>query len=256
MFVAFHPGEREVAQLGACLASLSERIRYAVVSNDHRAGEPVEALAEGALLFLTNSGNPGYGRAVNQAARSLAERGHTPRYIGALNTDLSWEPGGLDALLDWLDAHPEVVLAVPEIRSPEGEIQKLCKQNPTVLALLSRRFVPEVIKPGWLKRYDRWYTMQSANYGEPFDSPYLSGCCMIMRLDAFQSLSGFDERYFLYLEDADLTRRMGRLGRTAHVPVSTILHHWGRGNHSSLRLTLVNLHSAWIYFRTWGFRLR
>jgi GT2 family glycosyltransferase len=252
--VAFHPGQREVASLQACLKRLTPSIAYVVVSNDHRAGEAVESLAEDALLFLTNRANLGYGRAVNQAAAAICRLGLNPRYIGALNTDLSWQPGCLETLLDWLDEHPHVVMAVPEIQSPEGETQKLCKKNPTMLALFSRRFIPDKVKPPWLKRYDRWYTMEAANYADVFESPYLSGCCMVMRYAAFQRVGGFDEDFFLYLEDADLTRRMGMLGQTAHVPVSKVLHHWGRGNHHSLRLTMVNLHSAWLYFRKWGFR--
>jgi hypothetical protein len=40
-----------------------------------------------------------------------------------------------------------------------------------------------------------------------------------------------------------------------HVPLARVRHAWGRGNHRSLRLTLVNLMSAWLYFRKWGFKL-
>jgi hypothetical protein len=255
VLVAYHPGPREVACLKTGLDELSDQIRYIIVSNDHISGEPVEELSENALIFLANNHNPGYGRAVNQAAAELAAHGIEPLYLASLNTDLSWQPGSLENLVDWLDQNPDVVLAVPEIRSPEGDIQMLCKQNPTILALLSRRFLPEKLKPLWLRRYDYWYTMNDADYSQVFESPYLSGCCMFMRYTAFLKLGGFDERFFLYLEDADMSRRMTELGRSVHLPVSTIYHHWGRGNHRSKRLTLVNLHSAWMYFRKWGFRL-
>jgi GT2 family glycosyltransferase len=255
VFVAFHPHAEEIANLKACLKEMAENIHYVVVSNDHRNGEPVESLEKDALLFLRNSANTGYGRAMNQAAEAIASLGIQPRYIGALNTDLRWQPGALEKLLNWLDENPHVVMAVPKIQSPSGETQKLCKQNPTVLALLSRRFVPEILKPAWLKRYDRWYTMESRDYETAFSCSYLSGCCMMMRHSSFEIVKGFDEAFFLYLEDADITRRMGALGMTVHAPVSTVLHQWGRGNHYSLRLSLINLHSAWIYFRKWGFRL-
>lgn len=256
VFVAFHPQAQEVADLKACLKKLSNNINYVVVSNDHHSGEPVESLADDALLFIRNRHNLGYGRAMNQAAVAIASFGIQPCYLGALNTDLSWQPGSLERLVQWLDENPHVVLVAPEIQNAEGETQKLCKQNPTILALLSRRFIPEKLKPAWLKRYDRWYTMADMDYKTVFDSPYLSGCCMVMRYSAFQEVSGFDETFFLYLEDADLTRRMGALGQTVHAPVTTVFHHWGRGNHHSLRLTLVNIHSAWIYFRKWGFCLK
>lgn len=251
LLVAFHPSAREVERLQACLARLSPAVGYAVVVNAHEPGEPVERLAAAADLFVTYSDNPGYGRAVNRLVRRI---GVLPPWLGVLNTDLSWADGSLETLLSWLQAHPDVSLAVPQILDQDGRPQQLCKQHPTVLGLFSRRFLPSWLKPAWLKRYDRWYVMADQDHQRVFEVPYLSGCCMLMRSEVFQKLGGFDERYFLYLEDADLTRAMAREGRCVHLPVAAVTHVWGRGNHRSLRLTLVNLQSAWLYFSKWGWR--
>jgi GT2 family glycosyltransferase len=252
LLVAYHPSQREVKQLQACLAALPPQVGYAVVVNDHHPGDPVEELAPGADGFLANPDNPGYGRAVN---RLVAYLGQLPPYIGVLNTDLSWIPGTFERLLGWLHQHPEVSLAVPEILDETGSPQRLCKRNPTVLGLFSRRFLPDWLKPAWLKRYDRWYVMADQNYQEMFEAPYLSGCCMLIRSDAFRHAGGFDERYFLYLEDADLTRTLATQGRCVHLPVASVVHGWGRGNYRNLGLMAVNFASAWHYFRKWGWRL-
>jgi GT2 family glycosyltransferase len=252
LLVAYHPSQREVAQLQACLAALPPQVGYAVVVNDHHPGEPVEQLAARADGFLTNRDNPGYGRAVN---RLVARLGQLPPYLGVLNTDLSWSLGTFEQLLGWLQQHPQVSLAVPQILDEAGMPQKLCKHNPTVLGLFSRRFLPDRLKPAWLKRYDRWYVMADQNYQEVFDAPYLSGCCMLIRSDAFCRAGGFDERYFLYLEDADLTRTLAREGRCVHLPVAGVVHGWGRGNYRNLGLMAVNFSSAWHYFRKWGWAL-
>jgi GT2 family glycosyltransferase len=255
VIVAFHPSEAEVQRIQACLGSLPLGIGYAVVANDHRPREPVDALYEGAVLFLSNAHNPGYGRAVNQAVRALRNNGYLPVFLGALNTDLAWQPGTFETLLDRMVDHSNVVLVVPKLVDPDGVPQQLCKRNPTLLGLFSRRFVPDWIKPFWLRRYDRWYVMADHDYTAPFEAPYLSGCCMLMRASAFLAVGGFDERFFLYLEDADLTRALSRQGRTLHLPAATVVHHWGRGNHRSCRLTVVNLHSVWLYFEKWGWCL-
>ncbi|MDM7936979.1 MAG: glycosyltransferase family 2 protein [Cyanobium sp. CZS 48M] len=254
ILVAYHPSQAEVERLAECLASLPAEVGYAVVANDHREGEPVDWLAPAATLFLPMASNLGYGRAVNRAVSAWCRRSRLPEWIGALNTDLSWDPGSFETLLGWLESQPEVTLAVPRITDPAGQPQQLCKQDPTLLGLFSRRFLPDGLKPAWLRRYDSRYVMADRDLDTVFAVPYLSGCCMLIRARAFLDVGGFDERYFLYLEDADLTRRLRALGRTLHLPVATMVHAWGRGNHSSWRLTLVNLHSAWIYFRTWGFR--
>ena len=252
LFVAYHPSQPEVEQLQACLAELPSQVGYAVVVNDHHPGEPVEQMAAGADGFLANPDNPGYGRAVN---RLVAHLGQLPPYIGVLNTDLTWPVGTFEQLLGWLQQHPQVSLAVPQILDEAGSPQKLCKHNPTALGLFSRRFLPEWLKPTWLKRYDRWYVMADQNYQEVFEAPYLSGCCMLIRSEAFRRVGGFDERYFLYLEDADLTRTLARDGRCVHLPVAGVVHGWGRGNYRNLVLMAVNLASAWHYFRKWGWAL-
>jgi len=252
LLVAYHPSLQEVEQLRACLAELPPQVGYAVVVNDHHPGEPVEQLAAGADGFLANPDNPGYGRAVN---RLVAHLGQLPPYIGVLNTDLTWPGGTFEQLLGWLQQHPQVSLAVPQILDEAGSPQKLCKHNPTVLGLFSRRFLPDWLKPAWLKRYDRCYVMADQDYQEVFEAPYLSGCCMLIRIDAFRRVGGFDERYFLYLEDADLTRTLARDGRCVHLPVAGVVHGWGRGNYRNLGLVLVNLASAWHYFRKWGWAL-
>ena len=94
--------------------------------------------------------------------------------------------------------------------------------------------------------------MADQDYNFPFEVPYLSGCCMLIRGDAFTAVGGFDERFFLDLEDADITRMLASQGRAFHAPVAVVEHHWGRGNHHSRRLTMVNIHSAWLYFNKWG----
>ena len=252
LLVAYHPSLLEVQQLQACLLELPPELGYAVVVNDHQPGEPVDQLAAGADLFLANPDNPGYGRAVNRLVEQLDQ---LPSHIGVLNTDLSWQPGSFERMLAWMQQHPDVNLAVPQILDEDGNPQKLCKHHPTVLGLFSRRFLPPRLKPGWLKRYDRWYVMADQNYQEVFEAPYLSGCCMLIRSDAFRRAGGFDERYFLYLEDADLTRSLALEGRCVHLPVASVVHGWGRGNYRNLRLMAVNLVSAWHYFRKWGWAL-
>ncbi len=252
LLVAYHPSPLEVEQLQACLAELPPHVGYAVVVNDHLPGEPVEQLAERADCFLTNRDNPGYGRAVN---RLVVRLGQLPPFIGVLNTDLSWPAGTFEQPLSWLQQHPQVSLAVPQILDEAGKPQKLCKQHPTVLGLFSRRFLPEWLKPAWLKRYDSKYVMADQDYQQVFEVPYLSGCCMLIRSEAFRRVGGFDVRFFLYLEDADLTRSLAKEGLCVHLPVSGVVHSWGRGNYRDLGLVAVNLASAWHYFRKWGWAL-
>ena len=212
-------------------------------------GDPIDLLADDADLFLRSIENLGYGKAINLLVSSLDI---IPPFIAVLNTDLTWTTGTFETLLSWMIDHQDVHLAVPQIVDMFGTPQLLCKQNPTLLSLFSRRFIPQSIKPNWLKRYDEWYVMSDQNYELVFEAPYLSGCCMLIRSKGFLAIGGFDDRYFLYLEDADITRSLSKFGKCVHLPIASVTHSWGRGNYSNLKLMLVNIMSAYFYFSKWG----
>lgn len=253
-FVAYHPSSKDVSTLKGCLDELPKEISYSLIANDFIPGESVSLLARRADAFIAETKNLGYGRAANKI---IFQKKTLPSYIAIMNTDLSWSKGTFSEIISWLKSNPDVCLAVPKILDSSRITQKLCKQNPTVLGLFSRRFIPNRFKSPWLRSYDFWYTMNNRNYDEVFESPYLSGCCMIIKTKQFMNIGGFDEQFFLYLEDADLTRSLSKNGRCVHLPLqgSEIIHNWGRGSHLSLRLTLVNIISAWKYFSKWGLEI-
>ncbi len=252
--VAYHPKPAEVQTLASCLAAFGSKILVAVIANDHQPGEPVDLLLPQVNLFLPSRRNLGYARAFHAALAAYAAQAPLPAWVAVLNTDLSWQPGSFERMLDWLHHEPDVVLAVPKIVDPRGEVQRLCKRDPTLLSLASRRFIPQWLKTRWLRRYDSYHQMEGQCLDQIFDVPYLSGCCMLIKRAALDLSGGFDQRFFLYLEDADISRTLRRFGRCVHLPLATITHAWGRGSHRSIWLTLVNLHSAWIYFCKWGWR--
>ena len=249
IFVAYHPSSDEVSTLLDSLCCLPHDVGYALAINDYKANEPITRLISGADHCIINHKNLGYAKAINELVAALE---YVPEYLAAVNTDLSWGKGEISKMLSWMDSNPDVGLLVPKIYNLMGNIQYLCKRNPTVLALFSRRFLPSYFKPTWLKKYDRWYTMREYDYDQIFDVEYLSGCFMLFRSLAFQKVSGFDSNYFLYLEDADITRSIALYSRCVHFPHASIVHNWGRGNYYKMRLVLVNIFSAFIYFRKWG----
>ena len=254
LIIVYRPGAAELQALGACLAILPPTIRYSLALNAVQPELPkgLELLLADALLVQRNSENLGYGRAANRLFKALPQ---PAPWVAVLNTDLHWQPGSFEALLVWLASQHDVVAAVPQILSPSGQVERLTKRDPSLLALCSRRFLPRRLKPQWLLRLDARFTMDNHDLQSIFEVPYLSGCCLFVRSDAYAAVGGFDSAYFLYLEDADLTRRLRPLGRCLHLPVASVTHGWGRGSHHSVWLTLVNFWSAFIYFRRWGFRL-
>jgi GT2 family glycosyltransferase len=151
---------------------------------------------------------------------------------------------------EYMDSHSDTGLLSPMIRFPDGRLQYLCKRNPTFIDLLIRFLFSKY----FLKRQNR-FEMRETGYDKEFVIEYATGCFMFFRSEVFKSLGGFDESFFLYLEDADITRRTNQISKSVFFPYNYVIHEWQRGSHKKLKLMLIDFQSSMYYFRKWGFKL-
>lgn len=175
------------------------------------------------------------------------------KYYLIYNPDLHIKSNILKELFDFMEANIDTGMITPKIVYPDGQLQYLCKQNPTVFDLFIRRFVPGCLQTLVQARIDK-YEMRNTGYNKIFSIPYATGCFMLFRGDILKRLNGFDENFFMYLEDADITRRTNMISKSVFYPFDSVEHLWARGSHNSLRLTLVTLKSAIYYFSKWGWK--
>ena len=94
--------------------------------------------------------------------------------------------------------------------------------------------------------------MKDSGYNGIMNVPFLSGCFMFLRNESLKQTGLFDERFFLYAEDTDLSRRIHECYQTLFYPEVAITHIHARGSYKSFDLTLQNLKSAFQYFNKWG----
>jgi GT2 family glycosyltransferase len=114
--------------------------------------------------------------------------------------------------------------------------------------------MPDALKPLFKKRLET-YDMRDVGYEHACDVPFVSGAFMFCRTQVLRELGGFDERFFLYFEDADLSRRVQNHGyRTVYIADVSVTHLWERLAHKSWRGTWLFMKSAYQYFCKWGFR--
>lgn len=246
------PPSRVIETIAALLFSTHE-LHLTVVDNCSKRGIAAalhEAFPD--LDILKTQRNIGFGRAHNAAER------HAPpsQYHLILNPDVTVAPDTLAALSSFLDANPQIALTSPRILNTDGSEQHLNKRDPTVLDLAIRRFFPAKLRNlPRVERRARHFLMEDVGYDHDCLIPYMTGCCMLFRRDVFKQIGGFDERFFLYLEDADITRRVNARAKAVYHPEVSVIHDWARGSHRSLALTLVNIRSAIYYFNKWGWRI-
>ena len=133
-------------------------------------------------------------------------------------------------LLCHFEKSNNIVLLQPNIVNYlDEENQYLCKRNPSLLIQLLRGFGLKYFKK-LFKKYNNFYEMRDLAYkNQIVESQYLSGCFMFCKTSALNKINWFDEDFFMYLEDADLTRRLSRIGKCLHIPYLKIMHVWEKG---------------------------
>ena len=151
-----------------------------------------------------------------------------------------------------MEANHNTGLLMPNIFYPDGSTQYLCKLLPNPLTMIIRRFFP--VK-SLLNKINNTYELRFSGYDKLMDIPYLSGCFMFLRTETLSAAGLFDERFFMYYEDLDITRRINRHSRTVFFPEAKIYHNYEKGSYKSTWLLLRHLSSAIKYFNKWGYQL-
>ena len=197
------------------------------------------------VRLLRMKRNTGFGHANNAVLKDLDSDYH---FI--LNPDILLRDDILNAMAGWLSEHPDVVMAVPKFYFADGTEQFTPKRCPTFRYVYGGR-LEKLGDP--FRRWRSEYTLRGENVTEPVDVDFCSGCFIAVRTSVFRDLGGFDRRYFLYGEDADLTRMAKRYGRTVYTPQFAVTHLWERASAKSPRFFLIHMHSMIQYFYKWRF---
>lgn len=198
------------------------------------------------VRYIHTGRNLGFGKAHNLAFKMVEAASD---YHLILNPDITFGGNVLTYLVDLLVEHSNIGAVMPQIRYPNGELQRLCKLLPTPVDLLLRRFLPV---PAIVEARNRQYEMHGLSQKFRSVVPTVSGCFLLVRSEILRGLDGFDERYFMYLEDVDLVRRVGERSDVVYDPAVFVVHAYGKGSYRNAKLLSYHLKSAIKYFNKWG----
>lgn len=234
----------ELRKALGCVAASSVVNTVWVIDNSD--DDSLKRVAEEFGTVYRHVENRGFGAGHNVAIRESLAQGM--KYHLVMNADVCWEGDVLSALQSYMDANPDVGIVMPKVRYPDGDLQYACRMLPTPYDLFAKRFLPRCFTRRRMERY----LLADADHDRPFNVPYLLGSFLFFRSDALRQEGLFDERFFMYPEDIDITRRIHRAWRTMFWPGVTIVHAHAAASRQNLRMFRIHLTNMFRYFNKWG----
>jgi N-acetylglucosaminyl-diphospho-decaprenol L-rhamnosyltransferase len=223
--VTYSPGAVLDSFVDTLAAATSRPVEVILVDNGSTDGAPQRAAARHPhVRVLPTGGNIGYGAAANAGLADLREG-----YALIANPDLRFSSGAIDELLAAAARWPRAATLGPAIMTPRGELYPSARDLPRLSTGAGHALL------GWAWPGNPW----TARYRREREAPrervagWLSGSCLLVDLEAYWSVGGFDPGYFMYFEDVDLAERLGRRGWLhVYVPSAVVEH---EGGHATRR---------------------
>jgi GT2 family glycosyltransferase len=194
------------------------------------------------VIYIFNNKNLGFAKANNVILENLQTNSD---YHLILNPDVVFDASVLSSLISQMEKKNELALIAPAIVFPDGSDQYSVRKYPTMFDLVLR-----VLKFNIKRTMNHEY--RDRNLSEPFYPEAIHGCFMLFRTNDFLEINGFDTRYFLYMEDLDICKKIDVLGKKKYYyPKVKVVHHLRKGSSKSNRLLFYHFSSAVKYFLKW-----
>lgn len=208
-----------------------------VIDNSSTDGTADLIEKSGQAVVIRQNKNIGFG-----AAHNVVLNEELGKYHFIINPDITLDSDVISDMVDYFESNPEIVMAMPKILNTDGTEQKLPKECPTFKRLFLGRLSDKIRSE---------YVWADRDVTEPTEINFCTGCFFCIRTEIFKKLLGFDRRYFMYLEDADLTLKAKSKGKVMILPQFSVTHAWERESSKSLKYLFIHIISCFKFLFKW-----
>jgi GT2 family glycosyltransferase len=231
--------------INSFLCTNEDRILY-IVDNSH-FDTLKQYLVDPRIIYIFSGKNIGFGAAHNIAIKESFKLNGQFHFI--LNPDISFDSNIIDNLVCYIQLENNIGMIMPKILNLDGTTQHLPKLLPSPISIILRKIpLSASFKKLFLDRYE----LRNINNETPLNVPVLSGCFTLLNLNILSKVGLYDEKYFMYFEDWDLSRRVHKVSKTIYYPLFNIYHVYESGANKNIKLFFIFIESAFYYFTKWG----
>lgn len=235
-------------ELSRCIDSMRLNSITPIYISDNSPNDALRAFCSkwNDVEYIFNGKNLGYGAGHNVAIRKALEL-HADYHL-VINPDVYFDKGVIEKIARYMETNRDVAQLIPNVVYPDGRLQYVVRLLPTPANLLFRRFLPA----GIVAKMNHRYCLFFDNHKQEINIAYHQGSFMFFRVECFRKVGLFDERFFMYPEDIDITRRMHRHYRTMFWPEVTIVHAHKAESYKSMKMLGIHIVNMIKYFNKWG----
>lgn len=199
------------------------------------------------IEYIHNPSNPGFGKTHNIAIKKSIILGSCFHFV--VNPDISFKGDIITPMINYMEKDKTIGMMMPQILNLDGSVQNLPKLLPTPLSMFMRK----VKFPKWYyKKIIDKYELRFISRDKIYNAPVLSGCFTLLNIKAIKEIGSYDDNFFMYFEDWDLSRRMHKKYKTIYFPKVSVYHGYDSGANKSRKLFKIFIKSAFTYFNKWG----
>lgn len=230
-----------------CILATSVDYYVDVIDNSPDATLSAEVVTTERISYIRVE-NRGYGAAHNVSfKRSLARK---LDFHLVVNPDVYWDGDVLQGMVEFMDAHPDCGLGCAATYYPDGSLQRVCRLLPTPYNLI-RRCLPS----GRNNSANDKYELAFSGYDKIMNVPYIMGSFMFFRVKSLEVVGLFDERFFMYPEDIDISRRVREKFAVLFNPSVKIVHNHTAASRKNFKMFSIHAINMIKYFNKWGWFL-
>ena len=249
--VTYNTEQEELNRILNCFKKIKLKFKLWISDNSEKdiLRNFIGNFSDDRIKYIFNNSNKGFGAGHNIVLQKLIEENEKSEFHLMINADVFFEENTIEKIIAYMRKNSDIGQIGPRIYESNGEINRSCRLLPTPLNLIFRRFFP--VK-SIVEKMDYSYEMKWYDYKSTIEVPILSGCFIFIRTDILKDIGVFDERYFMYMEDYDLCRRIGKKYKVVFYPKVNIVHKHGKASYKSRKMMIVHIKSAIKYFNKWG----